>query len=188
MNMNIYFKKCYLWFRFHIYNIHTPRWINLGLNFRNKKLARSINMFKKISLVAIGAFGAFAFGAFTPSNSNAQGDAYARPLPGNWKFDTKAAGFINESDTHCLSQAEIDRFYANPCKKNTVCTYSTKSFAPDGSVKLVGTWVDKKKRVSKINTNGTFKPDFLRLKGNVTYYNIPIPITFEAKRVSAQCR
>lgn len=136
-------------------------------------------------LVFAGLFGFASIVSFT--SSNAQSAETVRPLPGQWEFTTKAAGFYNDNDTHCLSQAEIDRFYSNPCKKNTVCTYSTKTFSPDGTVKLEGKWVDKKKRTSKIKTNGTFKADFLKLKGSVTYFNVPIPITFEAKRLGGKC-
>lgn len=140
----------------------------------------------KTILVAFGLIGASAFISFNGSIAQSA-TSNTKPMPGMWEFSTKAAGFYNDNDKYCLSQVEIDRFYSNPCKKNTVCTYTTKNFASDGTVQLVGKWVDKKNRVSKVNTKGTFKPDNLKLKGNVTFYNVPIPITFEAKRLSAKC-
>ncbi len=141
---------------------------------------------KKTILIVFGFVSLFALVSFNGTKAQSA-NTNAKPLPGMWEFSTKAAGFYNDHDKYCLSQTEIDRFYSNPCKKNTVCTYTTKTFSSDGSVQLEGKWVDKKKRVSKISTKGTFKPDNLKLKGSVTFYNLPIPITFEAKRLSAKC-
>lgn len=122
------------------------------------------------------------------ANSNANAAANSRPLPGYWQFSTKAP-FINEKDEYCLSQVEIDRFYANPCNRSNTCSYSTKQFNSDGTVSLDGTWTDKKKRASKVKGSGTFKPDNMRLNLSVKHWATPLTIkgVFEAKRLSATC-
>ncbi len=114
--------------------------------------------------------------------------ANTKPLPGYWQFSTRAP-LINDKDEYCLSQAEIDKFYANPCNRSNVCSYSTKAFSSDGTVALDGTWTDKKKRSSKVKGSGTFKADNMRLNLTVKHWASPIAIkgVFEAKRLSAAC-
>ena len=141
------------------------------------------NGFKILSLAAI-SIGLFGIGAA----AYAQAQAANRPLPGRWEFKTVAAGIYNDSDDYCLSQAEIDRFYNNPCKRNSVCVYSVKKFNPDGSATFKGTWTDRKKRVTKLNVNGVFQPAKLTLKGTASIYNVPVPINFTATRIAATCK
>lgn len=123
-----------------------------------------------------------------PVGADANAAGNARPLPGYWQFSTKAP-LINDTDEYCLSQAQIDKFYANPCNRSNVCNYSTKQFNPDGTVSLDGTWTDKKKRASKVKGSGTFKPDNMRLNLTVKHWASPIAIkgVFEARRISATC-
>jgi hypothetical protein len=138
-------------------------------------------------IILSAAIGANAIGA--PNKARAETAAPFRPLPGFWQFSTKAGGVYSTNDSYCLSQVEIDKFYQNPCNRSNTCTYKTKSFNPDGSVYLDGVWTDKKRRSTKIKGNGTFKSDYLRLKLNVVLsFGLPVSGTFEAKRLSAQCR
>ena len=120
------------------------------------------------------------------TSANAQVPASSKPQPGYWEFKTVAAGLFNDSDKYCLSQVEVERFYANPCKRNTKCVYTTKTFQPDGSIAVDGTWTDKKKRVTKVNATGFLKTNDMYLKGTARY-GLPIPFSFKAHRISASC-
>lgn len=133
-----------------------------------------------LSLIAATFAGALFF-------SPAGAQANAHPLPGQWDFATRAAGIFNDNDDHCLTQAEVNRFFSNPCKRNSVCVYKTKVFKPDGSMYVDGTWTDRKKRVTKVKASGQLTSGKMYLKGTATQYGIPIPFTFTATRVAASC-
>ena len=112
----------------------------------------------------------------------------ARPMPGMWRFNTTAVGLFRDSDDHCLSQAEVDRFYANPCKRNSVCVYKTKEIQADGDVIFDGTWTDRKRRVTKIKATGRLASTQMTLRGNAAQFGLPIPFSFTATRIAAVCR
>ena len=118
--------------------------------------------------------------------ATAQVASSSKPQPGYWEFKTVAAGLFNDSDKYCLSQAEVDRFYANPCKRNTKCVYTTKKFTLDGGISVDGTWTDKKKRVTNVKASGFLKTNDMYLKGTARY-GLPIPFSFKAHRISASC-
>lgn len=126
--------------------------------------------------------------SFGVSLSSAEAQTSTRPMPGYWNFSTTAAGLFKDSDDHCLSQAEVDRFYSNPCKKNSVCVYKTKTMQSDGTVVLDGTWTDRKKRVTKIKANGKLVADKMVLKGTANQFGLAIPFNFTATRVSGVCK
>lgn len=125
------------------------------------------------------------FLASVPSAAQNQG---ARPMPGYWRFDTTAVGLFRDSDEHCLSQAEVDRFYTNPCKRNSVCVYKTKEIQADGDVIFDGTWTDRKRRVTKIKARGRLAATQMTLRGSAAQYGLPIPFSFTATRIGATCR
>lgn len=110
----------------------------------------------------------------------------ARPLPGYWRFSTTAVGLFRDSDEHCLSQAEVDRFYNNPCKRNSVCVYTTKVMQPNGTVAFDGVWTDRKHRVTRVRANGRLLPTQMTLTGTATY-GLRIPFNFTATRIAATC-
>lgn len=132
------------------------------------------------SLVALGL-------NLTAAPSQAQ-SASSRPMPGYWRFSTTAVGLFRDTDEHCLSQAEVDRFYNNPCKRNSVCVYRTKVMQANGNLALDGTWTDRKNRVTRVKANGRLLPTQMTLRGSATQYGLPIPFNFTATRISAVCQ
>ncbi|MEK7660764.1 MAG: DUF3617 family protein [Pseudomonadota bacterium] len=136
---------------------------------------------KLLAVLALAASGVILSAA--PLNAQ---NGSARPMPGYWRFSTTAVGLFRDSDEHCLSQAEVDRFYNNPCKRNSVCVYTTKVMQPDGTVNFDGVWTDRKNRVTKVRANGRLLPTQMTLSGTATY-GLRIPFNFTATRISATC-
>ena len=112
-----------------------------------------------------------------------------QPKPGYWKYNYHVSIIPAGNEMKCLSKAEVARFFDGICNHGYTCDYPIKD-VHDGKVKLGGTWLDRKGRLTKINADGIYDSDSFHLNAHVNLgalLGLPASGTIDGKFVSDTC-
>lgn len=131
------------------------------------------------------AGGALALGMLmTVPSSATSPQASGTPLPGYWEYSTRVLG-VGETETKCVRQSEINRFFGGLSTRRWSCTYPVKEVG-NGQARFEGTCRDHKDRTVRVRLNGPYDSESFRFSGGAqlargTPY---IPASITARRIS----
>jgi hypothetical protein len=103
-------------------------------------------------------------------------------LTGQWTYSTRMGPIPLGSDSHCLTQKDVDNFNRGICMKHYTCDYET-AIVSNGQVNLKGTWTDKKGNVSAVTARGQYTPESF----SIDVHGQMLSATMSAHRTSATC-
>lgn len=119
--------------------------------------------------------------AATPPQSSNQ------PQPGYWEYTTRVLG-VGETETKCVRQSEINRFFGGLSTRRWQCTYPVREVG-GGNARFEGTCRDRRDRTVNVRLNGPYETESFRFTGGAQLARgTPfIPASITARRVSAEC-
>jgi hypothetical protein len=132
--------------------------------------------------------GALALGLMMTVPSSATSvQSTATPLPGYWEYSTRVLG-VGETETKCVRQSEINRFFGGLSTRRWSCTYPVKEVG-NGQARFEGTCRDHKDRTVRVRLSGPYDAESFRFSGGAqlargTPY---IPASITARRISGTC-
>lgn len=108
-------------------------------------------------------------------------------LPGYWEYTTSALG-DRDTESKCLRQSEVDRFFNGLSTRKYTCTYPTRVVG-GGNARFEGTCRDRKGRTFQVRLNGTYSAERFHFNGGVQLVRgTPfVPATLSARRIQATC-
>ncbi len=141
-------------------------------------------------LVRVAAAATLAAGLLAlPAASPAQTQDPNQPKVGYWQYNYHVSIVPAGDDMKCLTKADVANFFSNLCTRHFTCVYTTNE-TRDGKVKLVGTWIDHKNRVTKVNADGIYDPASFHLNAHVNLdalLGIGANGTIDGKFISDTC-
>ncbi len=119
--------------------------------------------------------------------SSPQAQSSAQPQPGYWEYSTRVMG-VGETETKCVRQSEINRFFGGLSTRRWRCTYPVREVG-GGRARFEGTCQDRKGRQVNVRLNGPYAADSFRFTGGAQLARgTPfIPASITARRIAAQC-
>ena len=138
---------------------------------------------RKLVPVVLCIAGGAGIGLGVAAAMNAYAQSDQTILTGEWNYTTRLGPIPISSDSHCLTQKDVDNFNRGICMKHYTCDYSAAE-VHDGVVNLKGTWTDKKGNVSQVTAHGTYTPESF----SIDVHGQGLGATISANRTSATCQ
>jgi hypothetical protein len=110
-----------------------------------------------------------------------------QPQPGYWEYSTRVLG-VGETETKCVRQSEINRFFGGLSTRRWSCTYPVREVG-GGTARFEGVCRDRRGRTVQVRLNGPYEAESFRFTGGAQLARgTPfIPASITARRVSAEC-
>ncbi|MFN3352802.1 MAG: DUF3617 domain-containing protein [Brevundimonas sp.] len=110
-----------------------------------------------------------------------------QPQPGYWEYSTRVLG-VGETETKCVRQSEINRFFGGLSTRRWSCTYPVREVG-GGNARFEGVCRDRRGRTVQVRLNGPYAAESFRFTGGAQLARgTPfIPASITARRVSAEC-
>ncbi|HEV7353561.1 MAG TPA: DUF3617 family protein [Brevundimonas sp.] len=110
-----------------------------------------------------------------------------QPQPGYWEYSTRVLG-VGETETKCVRQSEINRFFGGLSTRRWSCTYPVRVVG-GGTARFEGVCRDRRGRTVQVRLNGPYEAESFRFTGGAQLARgTPfIPASITARRVSAEC-
>ncbi|MCZ8194773.1 MAG: DUF3617 domain-containing protein [Brevundimonas sp.] len=139
---------------------------------------------RQLAMAAAATGGALMLAA--PSAS-APAEEAPQPQPGYWEYSTRVLG-IGETETKCVRQSEIDRFFGGLSTRRWSCTYPVREVG-GGNARFEGICRDRRDRTVQVRLRGPYEAESFRFTGGAQLARgTPfIPASITARRLSAEC-
>jgi len=110
-----------------------------------------------------------------------------QPQPGYWEYSTRVLG-VGETETKCVRQSEINRFFGGLSTRRWSCTYPVREVG-EGNARFEGVCRDRRGRTVQVRLRGPYEAESFRFTGGAQLARgTPfIPASITARRVSADC-
>ena len=95
---------------------------------------------------------------------------------------------VGETETKCVRQSEINRFFSGLSTRRWSCTYPVREVG-GGRARFEGTCRDRRGRTVQVRLNGPYQAESFRFTGGAQLARgTPfIPASITARRISAEC-
>ncbi|MFN5619297.1 MAG: DUF3617 domain-containing protein, partial [Brevundimonas sp.] len=120
-------------------------------------------------------------------SASAPAEEAPQPQPGYWEYSTRVLG-IGETETKCVRQSEIDRFFGGLSTRRWSCTYPVREVG-GGNARFEGICRDRHDRTVQVRLRGPYEAESFRFTGGAQLARgTPfIPASITARRLSAEC-
>lgn len=110
-----------------------------------------------------------------------------QPQPGYWEYSTRVLG-VGETETKCVRQSEINRFFGGLSTRRWSCTYPVRQVG-SGNARFEGVCRDRRGRTVNVRLHGPYAAESFRFNGGAQLARgTPfIPASITARRISAEC-
>ena len=86
-----------------------------------------------------------------------------QPQPGYWEYSTRVLG-VGETETKCVRQSEINRFFGGLSTRRWSCTYPVRQVG-SGNARFEGVCRDRRGRTVNVRLHGPYAAESFRFNG-----------------------